>query len=100
MEENRNAEVPANLRDEISDWMFSIAPVGVAFAFYIVFILYAKLENSHLYIAFGAAAAIVGLQSYWVMRGLRKGHTFTVILGSLGVLLTGGLLYLYLQFFG
>jgi len=54
---------------EIQDWLFSLTPIGVAFVFYIIFIMSSAVEPKGLYIAFGAAASFIGLESYWVVRG-------------------------------
>ncbi|MES9856375.1 MAG: hypothetical protein ABW166_07210 [Sedimenticola sp.] len=83
---------------EVGNWFFSIIPVGVAFAFYMVFVLYAKLENANLFIAFGGAAAIIGLESYWIVNGLRNGNKGTVAMGFAGIAITVGVLYTYLSF--
>jgi len=97
MEEDNNPSKPASHHEEIESWWFSLIPVGVAFAFYMVFILYARLENSGLFIAFGAAAGIIGLESYWIVRGWRNQHKSTVVMGIIGIVITLGLLYLFLE---
>lgn len=83
--------------DDLENWLFSLIPVGVAFTFYVVFILYARLENEHLFIAFGAGAAIVGLESYWVIRGLRNRNYSTVAMGIAGISITVALILTYLS---
>ncbi len=83
--------------EEIGNWMFSLIPVGVAFAFYIVFVLYARLENTHLFIAFGAGAAAIGLETYWIIRGIRNKHPSTIIMGLAGIGITVLVLFTYLS---
>jgi hypothetical protein len=83
--------------EEAENWMFSLIPVTVAFAFYIVFITATDLENKGLFIAYGAAAGFVGLETYWILRGWRRNHGSTVFMGILGVAATLGILNLYLS---
>jgi hypothetical protein len=80
--------------DVVSSWIFSLLPIGVAFVFYVVFISATSLENANIFIAYGAAAAFVGLETYWIMYGLRKKYFGTVVMGLVGIVLTVGLLYL------
>ena len=82
---------------EAEDWIFSLTPIGVAFVFYIMFILSTDIEQKGLFIAFGAAAGLVGLESYWIVRGWRQHHLSTVIMGVLGILVTLGVLKLYMS---
>lgn len=83
---------------EAGTWIFSLVPIAVAFTFYIVFIISSDIENKALFIAYGAAAGFIGLESYWVMRGWRNNHGSTVLMGVLGIAATTGLLKLYLSF--
>jgi hypothetical protein len=85
-------------QEEAENWIFSLIPVSVAFAFYIVFITASDLENKEIFIAYGATAGFIGLESYWVLRGWRKNHGSTVFMGILGIAATLGLLNLYLSF--
>lgn len=73
---------------EIQDWLFSLTPIGVAFVFYIVFIMSSNIEPKGLFIAYGAAAGIIGLESYWIVRGWHNNHGSTVIMGAIGILVT------------
>lgn len=83
---------------EIEDWIFSLTPLGVAFTFFIIFVLPMDLPNKELVLVTGIAAGFTGLQSYWVFRGWRKDHLSTVLLGLLGILFTLGAAWLYLNF--
>ena len=83
--------------DEAENWMFSLIPVFVAFSFYIFFIMSSDIDNKNLFIAYGAAAGFVGLETYWVVRGWRKNHGSTVLMGFLGIAATIGILYFYLS---
>jgi hypothetical protein len=85
-------------RNEAGNWIFSLVPIAVAFTFYIIFILSSDIEGKALFIAYGAAAGFIGLESYWVMRGWRNNHGSTVLMGIIGIALTIGLLKLYLYF--
>ena len=82
---------------EAEDWIFSLTPISVAFVFYIMFILSTDIEQKGVFIAFGAAAGLIGLESYWIVRGWRQHHLSTVIMGVLGIAITLGLLNLYMS---
>ena len=83
---------------EAENWIFSLTPIVVAFVFYILFIITTDIENKGLFIAYGAAAGIIGLQSYWIVRGWRKNYLSTIVMGVLGIVITLGLLKLYMYF--
>ncbi len=83
--------------NEVQDWIFSLTPIGVAFGFYMMFIMSSDIEPKGLFMAYGAAAGIIGLQSYWVVRGWRKNHVSTVVMGVIGIAITLGLLSLYVS---
>lgn len=83
---------------EGEDWIFSLVPISVAFVFYTFFIITSDFEGKGTFLAFGAAAGIIGLESYWVIRGWRNDHGSTVIMGIIGIAITLGLLFLYLSF--
>jgi hypothetical protein len=83
-------------QSETEDWMFSLVPIGVAFSFYIVFILSTNIEQKGLFLAYGAAAGFIGLESYWIVRGWRKNHVTTIVMGLIGIIVTLILLYLYM----
>lgn len=83
---------------EAENWIFSLTPIIVAFVFYILFIITTDIENKGLFIAYGATAGIIGLQSYWIVRGWRKNYLSTIVMGVLGIVITLGLLKLYMYF--
>ena len=72
---------------EIQDWLFSLTPIGVAFVFYIIFITSSDIESKGLFIAYGAAAGFIGLESYWIVRGWRNNHASTIIMGVIGIII-------------
>ena len=72
---------------EIQDWIFSLTPIGVAFVFYVVFIMSSNIEPKGLFIAYGAAAGFIGLESYWIVRGLLNNHASTIIMGVIGIIM-------------
>ncbi len=84
---------------EAETWIFSLVPICVAFVFYIMFILSMDIEQKNLFIAYGAASGIIGLESYWIVRGWRKHHGSTVTMGVIGIVITLGLLKLYLMLY-
>ena len=85
-------------QSEAEDWMFSLVPIGVAFTFYMIFIMSTSIEPKGLFLAYGAAAGFIGLESYWIVRGWRKNHAITIMMGFLGIAITLGLLFLYMSF--
>ena len=85
-------------QSEAEDWMFSLVPIGVAFTFYMIFIMSTDIEPKALFLAYGAAAGFIGLESYWIVRGWRKNHASTIVMGFLGIAITLGVLFLYMSF--
>jgi hypothetical protein len=83
---------------EIEDWLFSLTPLGVAFVFFIIFVLPMDLPNKDMILVTGIAAGFIGLQSYWVFRGWRKNHGSTVLLGIIGIVITLSLAWGYMAF--
>ena len=82
---------------EIQDWLFSLTPLGVAFVFYMMFVMSTGIEQKGLFIAIGAAAGIIGLETYWIFRGWRKNHALTIFLGLIGIAITLGVLGFYMS---
>jgi hypothetical protein len=83
---------------ELEDWVFSVAALGLSFFFYLILVLSSGLESRGLLIAYGAAAAFIGLQSYWIIRGWQKNNLITILLGIAGMLVVLAALWLYLLF--
>ena len=83
---------------EIEDWIFSLTPLGVAFVFFIIFVLPMDLPNKDMILVTGIAAGFIGLQSYWIFRGWRKNHLSTILLGIVGIMITLGLAWSYMYF--
>ena len=71
---------------EMSTWIFSLTPLGIAFSFYFVFLLPMEIENKDLLYVVGAAAGFSGLQAYWIVRGWNRDEGITVILGIVGII--------------
>ena len=82
-------------KSETEDWIFSLTPMGVAFVFYVMFIMSANIEPKGIFLAYGAAAGFIGLESYWIVRGWRKNNVSTIVMGLLGIVITVGVLFLY-----
>jgi apolipoprotein N-acyltransferase len=97
MHEKEEELTNANSSEDVESWIFSLIPVGVAFACYVVFILQANLENKNLFMAYGATAGFIGLESYWILKGWRKKRTSIVVMGLIGIAITLGILFLYLS---
>ncbi len=86
-----------NISREIESWIFSLTPVGVAFAFYIIFIMQTDLANKGFFMAIGATAGFIGLETYWIAKGVQNKRMYQVILGLVGIAISLGLFYLYLS---
>ena len=84
-------------KSEAEDWIFSLTPMGVAFAFYMIFIMSTNIEPKGLFLAYGAAAGFIGLESYWIIRGWRKNNASTIVMGLIGIAITLSLLFLYVS---
>ena len=84
-------------KSEAEDWIFSLTPMGVAFAFYMMFIMSTNIEPKGLFLAYGAAAGFIGLESYWIVRGWRKNNVSTIVMGLIGIAITLSLLFLYVS---
>ena len=85
-------------KSETEDWIFSLTPMGVAFVFYVMFIMSANIEPKGIFLAYRAAAGFIGLESYWIVRGWRKNNVSTILMGLLGIVITLGMLFLYKSF--
>ncbi len=85
---------------EVQRWMFSLAPLGVAFIFFFIFLLPMEIDNKDVVLVIGAAAGFAGLEAYWVYRGWRRNESLTVILGIAGIALTGLFAWSYEHFLG
>lgn len=94
MEENKTTLGNASNSQVVENWIFSLIPVGVAFVFYLVFILQSDIENKSLFIAYGATAGFIGLESYWIAQGLRNKRNGVVVMGLIGIAITLGVLTL------
>ena len=84
--------------EEMSTWIFSLTPLGIAFAFYFVFLLPMDIPNKDLLYVVGAAAGFSGLQAYWVARGWSRNDGMTVILGIIGIVFALVLTWAYVAF--
>ena len=84
-------------KTETEDWIFSLTPMGVAFVFYVMFIVSTNIEPKGLFLAYGAAAGFIGLESYWIVRGWRNNHASTIIMGVIGIVVTLCMLGFYIS---
>ena len=94
MEEQETSLSNASNSQVVENWIFSLIPVGVAFVFYVVFVLQSDIENKNLFIAYGATAGFIGLESYWIAQGLRQRRPGVVVMGLIGIAITLGVLAL------
>jgi len=64
-----------------------LPPIGLAFVFYIAYIILSGIEPRELYIAYGVAVGFIILEIYWVIRGWLNNHVSTIIMGIIGIIL-------------
>ena len=83
---------------EVQDWIFSLTPLGVAFAFFLIFLLPMEIANKDIIIVLGTAAGFIGLETYWIFRGWCRNHLVTILLGFIGIAITLALAWLYITF--
>jgi hypothetical protein len=84
-------------QQEVEDWILSLTPLGVAFVFFVIFLLPMEIPRKDVVLIIGTAAGFTGLQSYWIFRGWRKNHAITILLGLIGIALAVALVWLYLS---
>ena len=82
---------------EVQRWLFSLTPLGVAFAFFFLLLLPMEIEHKDMIMVIGLAAGFAGLQSYWVFRGWQKNHLSTVLLGVVGLSVIAAVVWLYVS---
>jgi hypothetical protein len=80
---SRKLAVAGSVND-IPLWMNSLIPVMAMFVCYAAIIVAADIEPTDRLIAYGAAAAFIGLECYWILRGLRDNHLATMVTGIVG----------------
>jgi hypothetical protein len=85
---------------EIQRWLFSLLPLGVAFAFFFVFMLPLEIEKKDVILIVGGAAGFAGLEAYWVYRGWQRSEGITILLGLIGICVTALLVWGYIYHFG
>jgi hypothetical protein len=83
---------------EIQDWIFSLAPLGVALVFFLIFLWPMDMPNKDIIFVTGIAAGFAGLEAYWVFRGWRKNHMSTILLGLAGIAITIAAAWAYMTF--
>jgi len=83
---------------EIQDWIFSLAPLGVALVFFLIFLWPMDIPDKDIIFVTGIAAGFAGLEAYWVFRGWRKNHMSTILLGLAGIAITIAAAWSYLTF--
>ncbi len=81
---------------EIERWFISLAPLCLAFAFFIVFISSMEMPNKDIIYTIGGTAGFSGLQTYWIGRGWSRGDGSTVILGFIGIAFAVAIAWLYI----
>ncbi|MBF0256666.1 MAG: hypothetical protein HQL47_09465 [Gammaproteobacteria bacterium] len=97
----RLAKIFGEYRDdkEMEKWLMSLAPLTIAFLFFIIFMLPVKIDNKELIMVAAGCAGFAGLQAYWVVRGWKRAEGMTIFQGLLGIALAVLVAWGYLSFF-
>lgn len=82
---------------EMEKWVMSLAPLTVAFLFFMVFMLPVQIDNKDLILVGAGCAGFAGLQVYWVVRGWKRHEGMTVIQGLMGICVAGIAAWLYVN---
>jgi hypothetical protein len=85
---------------EVQRWLFSLTPLGVAFAFFFLLILPMDIANKDMVMVTGLAAGFAGLQGYWIFRGWQRNEGLTVLLGLLGIVAAALFVWAYAAVLG
>ena len=85
---------------EVQRWIFSLIPLGVAFAFFFIFLLPMDIPNKDIVLVTGAAAGFAGLQAYWIFRGWQREEGLTILLGVIGLVAAAVFVWAYNSFLG
>jgi membrane associated rhomboid family serine protease len=85
---------------EVQRWIFSLIPLGVAFVFFLIFMLPMEISNKDVILVMGAAAGFAGLQAYWIFRGWQRAEALTIVLGIIGIVIAGAFVWSYTDFLG
>ena len=83
---------------EVERWIFSLAPLGVAFVFFVVFLLPIEIQNKGLVYMTGMAAGFIGLQTYWIIRGWKRNEGMTIVLGAISIGMIIAIAWAYVHF--
>jgi hypothetical protein len=85
---------------EVERWIFSLAPLAIAFTFFVVFLFPVETQRKDVIYVIGLTAGFSGLQTYWIIRGWKRNEGMTIILGILGIVLAVVAALVYLYVFG
>ncbi len=84
---------------EIERWFISLAPLGLAFIFFFVFMSAMEMPNKDIVYTVGGAAGFTGLQTYWIARGWNRGDGTTILLGVGSIAFTVAIAWMYVYIF-
>ncbi len=70
---------------EMEKWVMSLAPLTIAFLFFVIFMMPVEIENKDLILVAAGCAGFAGLQAYWVVRGWKRAEGMTILQGLIGI---------------
>ncbi|KOR33184.1 hypothetical protein TI05_02635 [Achromatium sp. WMS3] len=85
---------------EVERWIFSLAPLAIAFIFFVIFLFPVETQKKDIIYVIGLTAGFTGLQTYWIIRGWKRNEGMTIILGFLGIGLAIAAAITYLYVYG
>jgi uncharacterized membrane protein len=93
----RLAKMFGEYRDdkEMEKWVMSLAPLTIAFLFFMIFMLPVDVEDKDLILVGAGCAGFAGLQAYWVVRGWKRAEGMTILQGLIGIALAVGIAWAY-----
>ncbi len=84
---------------EIGRWIMSLAPLTLAFVFFVVFLTTVEIANKDVLYVIGGTAGFAGLQTYWIIRGWQRNEGTTVLLGVIGIAFAVAIAWSYIFMF-
>jgi uncharacterized membrane protein len=83
---------------EMEKWVMSLAPLTIAFLFFVIFTLPVEIANKDLILVGAGCAAFAGLQALWVIRGWKRADGMTIIQGLMGIVVAACVPWLYIHY--
>lgn len=83
---------------EMEKWLMSLAPLTIAFLFFVIFTLPVEMPNKDIILVGAGSAAFAGLQALWVVRGWKRADGMTILQGLAGIAFAALIPWVYVQY--